>query len=128
MASVITYQNRAASLGIWALRLLLGALFISASLMKLSGQPFMVAEFDMVGLGQWFRYFTGVLELVGGIAVLIPRSSVLGAILLLIVDLGAGVAQVAVLHGDWIHTLVIAALLLLLIYLQRSAPLRLAEQ
>jgi hypothetical protein len=39
--------------------------------------------------------------------------------LLFAVDLGAFVAQVAILHVDWIHCVVIGALLLALIHLQR---------
>jgi uncharacterized membrane protein YphA (DoxX/SURF4 family) len=121
MTSTTQNHNRATNIGISTLRVLLGSAFLFFSFMKLSGHPNMVAEFDIVGLGQWFRYFTGALELVGGLAVLVPRVSVLGAILLLLVDLGAFVAQVAILHMDWIHCVVIAALLGLLIYLQRSA-------
>jgi hypothetical protein len=41
-------------------------------------------------------------------------------VLVLLIDAGACVAQLAVLHMDWIHTVVIGALLLLLIYLQRE--------
>ena len=113
-------NSRAKVIGIWVLRVLIAALFISAAVMKLSGQPMMVAEFDMVGLGQWFRYLTGTLELIGGIGILIPRFSVLSAILLLLVDIGAFVAQVSVLHMDWVHTIVIGAVIALLIYLQRD--------
>ena len=69
-----------------------------------------------------------MLELIGGVAVLIPWFSAFGAVLLLLVDGGAFIAQVAVLHMDWIHTVVIALILAALIYLQRdafrSAPLQ----
>ncbi len=44
----------------------------------------------------------------------------LAALFLLLVDIGAFVAQVFALHGDWIHTIVIGLLLALLIYLQRE--------
>ena len=104
---------------LWILRILMAALFLFASLMKLTGKPDMVAEFDMIGLGQWFRYLTGLLEVVGGIGILVPSVSVFGGILLLAVDAGAFVAQVAVLHMDWIHTIVIGAILGTVIYLQR---------
>jgi hypothetical protein len=44
--------------------------------MKLSGQDMMVQEFDVIGLGQWLRYLTGILELAGAITLLrvLPRS------------------------------------------------------
>jgi uncharacterized membrane protein YphA (DoxX/SURF4 family) len=80
----------------------------------------LVAEFDLVGLGQWFRIVTGILEIGGGILVLVPALSALGAAVLLLVDVGAFIAQVSVIHMDWVHTVVIGALLAVLIYLQRQ--------
>ena len=123
MASTLQDYSHATNIGIWALRILLGLAFIFAGYIKLSGKQRMIAEFNAVGLGQWFRYFTGSLELIGGLAVLIPRISVFGAILLLIVDFGAFIAQVTILHMGWMHCVVIAILLGLLIYLQPSALL-----
>ena len=64
---------------------------------------------------------TGLLEIVGAIALLTPALSGLGALLLLIVDVGAFFAQVLFLHGDWIHTIVIGAILAALVYLQRDS-------
>ncbi|SOC84314.1 Uncharacterized membrane protein YphA, DoxX/SURF4 family [Ensifer adhaerens] len=109
------------TIAIWVLRILAAGIFLSASAMKLSGQPQMVDEFTTIGLGQGFRYLTGLLELAGGIAVLIPRFSPLGALLLLCVDAGAFVTQITILHMDWIHTIVIGALLVAVIALQRPA-------
>ena len=42
------------------------------------------------------------------------------ALVLLAVDAGAFITQIAVLHGDWIHTVVIGAILGTVIYLQRD--------
>ncbi|MET3615958.1 putative membrane protein YphA (DoxX/SURF4 family) [Rhizobium aquaticum] len=106
---------------LWVLRILSAGIFLAAAFMKLSGQQQMVDEFAIIGLGQGFRYLTGILELAGGIALLIPRFSPLGALLLLAVDAGAFVAQVAALHQDWIHTIVIGALLVAVVALQRPA-------
>lgn len=108
---------------IWILRAALALVFIGAAVMKLSSQPMMVADFDKIGLGQWFRYFTGIVEIIGGLALLVPRVSILGAVLLLAVDLGAFVAQVGVLHLDWIHTVVLAVMLIGVIALSRK-PVR----
>jgi putative oxidoreductase len=119
--SPVIAPSRAKSIGVWVLRGLVALLFLTAAAMKLSGQPMMVAEFDKVGFGQWFRYFTAAMEILGAVIVLIPRYSPLGALVLLAVDFGAFVAQVTVLHVDWIHTVVIGGLLALLIYLQRGS-------
>ena len=119
MTALALPASRSKTITLWALRVLIAALFLFAGFMKQSGQPMMVEEFGTIGLGQWFRYFTGALEFAGAIAILLPSVSVFGAIVLLAVDAGAFVAQVAILHGDWIHTIVIGAILGAAIYLQR---------
>jgi len=121
MTSATLSKPRSANVVLWVLRGVVAALFLFAASMKLTSQPMMVQEFDMVGLGQWFLYFTGVLEAVGAVATLIPSVSVLGAVLLLAVDAGAFVAQVAAIHMDWVHPIVIGAVIAALIYLQRDA-------
>jgi len=103
---------------IWALRLLIVAIFVPAGIMKITGTATMVTEFQTLGLGDEFRHFTGIVELVGGTLALVPALSVFGTLLLLAVDIGAFVAQVTVLHIDWIHTVVIGALLAVLAYQQ----------
>jgi putative oxidoreductase len=103
----------------WVLRIAVAALFLLAAFMKLSGNPQMVEEFGVVGLGDWFRIFTGLVEVLGAAAVLYPATTAWGALLLLCVDIGAFFAQVFRIHMDIIHTLVIGAVLLVLIYLTR---------
>lgn len=120
MTEVALATPKTQTIVIWALRAALAALFLSAAIMKLAGQSMMVQEFDAVGLGQWFRYLTGALELVGGIAILIPAFSVLGAVLFLLVDVGAFFAQAFVLHMDVVHTIVIGVVICALLYLQRA--------
>ena len=105
---------------VWVLRVLLALLFLAAAFFKLSGQPMMVAEFQTIGLGQWFRYLTGTLEVIGALTLLVPRVSVFGGLLLLFVDAGAFVTQAFVLHGDIIHTIVIGLLIALVVFLQKD--------
>lgn len=102
----------------WIVRILLAAIFIAASFMKLSGKPMMIHEFAVVGLGQGFRYFTGLLELVGGVSILVPRVARYGAGVLLLVDVGAFIAQLTKLHMDVVHTIVIGVLLAVVLYLR----------
>jgi putative oxidoreductase len=112
--------SRNATIALWALRVVMAVLFVLSGIMKLTGNQTTVQEFDTVGLGQWLRYLTGLLEVVGGLAVLAPSVSAFGAIILLIVDVGAFFAQIGALHIDWIHPIVIGALLAALIYWQRE--------
>lgn len=50
-------------------------------------------------MGQWFRYFTGVLEVIGAIGLLIPKYSGYAALLLSAIMIGAIIAILAVLGG-----------------------------
>ncbi|HTR13333.1 MAG TPA: DoxX family protein, partial [Roseiarcus sp.] len=84
-------------------------------------QHMMVDEFGLLPVGQWFRYVVGLIEVVGGIGVLIPPWSGLAAILLLVVDVGAFFAQILFIHSDWIHTIIVGAILVALIWLQRDS-------
>ena len=118
MTTAALPASRSKIIVLWILRILMAALFLFASYMKLTDNPMMVDEFNTIGLGQWFRYFAGALELAGGIAILVPSVSVFAALVLLAVDAGAFITQIAVLHGDWIHTVVIGAILASVIYLQ----------
>ena len=60
----------------------------------------MVSLFDAIGLGQWFRYVTGFIEVTSGIALLVPRAAVFGALLLIPTMLGAIVTNVFVVHAS----------------------------
>lgn len=84
----------------WILCLILAFVFILFGGMKLIGRLNMVQEFRQVGLGQWFRYFTGILEVGGGMGVLIPPISRWAALLLAVVMCGAIVAHLTVLHSS----------------------------
>jgi uncharacterized membrane protein YphA (DoxX/SURF4 family) len=45
--------------------------------------------FQQIGAGPWFRYSTGVVEVLGGILVLIPRTATTGLALLACTMAGA---------------------------------------
>ena len=66
------------NVGLWILQIGAAAMFLMVGFFKLSGDPIMVGLFDAIGLGQWFRYVTGSLEVLGAILLLITRLSGLG--------------------------------------------------
>lgn len=84
----------------WMLCVFLTIVFLVFGGAKLAGARPMVQEFDYVGLGQWFRYLTGILEVSGAIGVLIPKYSRWGALLLALVMCGALVAHFTVLRSS----------------------------
>ena len=113
--------RRARTISFWLLKIVLALMFAAAGGFKLMGAPMMVAEFQHVGLGQWFRYFTGTCEIVGAVLLLLPAATGFGAVLLTCVCIGAFFAQLLVLHGDVIHTLVLAAILAAIAWSSRKA-------
>jgi putative oxidoreductase len=81
----------------WAFQVLAAAQFFLTGLDKISDAPVMVQLFATVGFGQWFRYFTGTMEIAGAVLLLIPRLAVMGAALLVITMMGALVAHLTIL-------------------------------
>ncbi len=102
--------SKIGSIAHWALKGLVALAFLTFATFKLSGQPMMVQEFGVLGLGQGFRYVTGLTEVAGAILLLVPMTSRFGALVLLCVSVGACIAQATRLHGDVIHTIVLIAI------------------
>ncbi len=92
--------SRGITIALWTLQILLG-LFIAvgSGAPKLFGEATAVAMFDQIGLGDWFRYLVGVLEIAGGIGLLIPRLARFAALGLCCVMVGAIVASLFVLNA-----------------------------
>ena len=104
---------------LWTLSGLAALAFISAGGSKLAGAPVMVEMFDKVGLGQWFRYLTGLLEVAGAIGLLVPRYAFNAARLLAIVMVGAVIAHLSVLGGSFAPALVLLVLAGIIAYLRK---------
>lgn len=52
-------------------RVIVGLFFVIDGVIKLTGISKTVQLFERIGWGQWFRYFTGWLVLVGGVLILL---------------------------------------------------------
>jgi putative oxidoreductase len=78
--------------------LLLAGVFLLLGGAKLIGRPDMVALFHDIGVGQWFRYVTGTLEVTGAALLVVPLFSGASAILLGSVMIVATLIELFVLH------------------------------
>lgn len=87
-------------IGLWSVKAVLALVFIAAGSMKLYGTPAMVQTFEQIGFGQWFRYLTGVLELVGAVAILIPAIAGFGGLLLSSIMVGATLTHLLGVPGS----------------------------
>ena len=79
-----------------AAKILLTLAFLGAGFAKLSGQEMMVATFDAVGLGQWFRYVTGAIEVGGAVALWVKGYTGWAAALLGATMVGAVLAHLLI--------------------------------
>ncbi|QKW39773.1 DoxX family protein [Actinomadura sp. NAK00032] len=87
---------------LWVPQILLAVfLLVASGLPKLVGQADAVETFDLIGWGQWFRYVTGVIEVAGGIGLLIPRLAGLAATGLIGLMAGAITTQLLVIEPAW---------------------------
>lgn|SRR5882672_7321989 len=97
--------GRVWAIGLWVLAVLGAASFLMAGFQKISSDPQMVQMFSLIGVGSWFRYLTGTLEILGAIALVIPRLRVLGALGLVGLMIGAIITN-ALLHAPQLPALV----------------------
>src|SRR6478672_9054417 len=95
------------NVGLWILQIGAAGMFLMVGFLKLSGDLQMVGLFDAIGLGQWFRYVTGSLEVLGALLLLIPRLSGLGALLLMGVMLGAVPTHLFVVGGSPLQAIIL---------------------
>ena len=108
MAQVLTEGTQSASgstgkivnVVLWVLQIAAAGMFLMVGFLKLSGNAQLVGLFEAIGLGQWFRYLTGTLEVAGAFLLLIPRTSGLGALMLAGVMTGAVVTHVFIVGGS----------------------------
>lgn len=73
------HRGRGSLVALWATQVALAAMFLTAGGSRLVGVPAMVSLFDLIGIGPWLRYVTGVIEVISGIALLVPSPAVFGA-------------------------------------------------
>src|SRR5438105_8042968 len=112
--------GKALNVALWTLQVLVTLAFAAAGSGKLLGSAAMIALFDAVGIGQWFRYVTGSLEVLGALLLIIPGKTALGAVLLACVMAGAVMAHVTVLHTPPTAPLVLLALTALIAWGRRT--------
>ena len=100
-------QSKVKNIALWVPQVLTAAAFLMAGFAKLSGQPMMVETFDKIGIGQWFRYVTGGIEVASAILLLIPRLTPVGAALLVCTMCGAVLTHLLLIGGSPLPALVL---------------------
>lgn len=103
------------------LRALLTLAFVAAGLAKLAGAEMMVATFDAIGIGQWFRYVTGAIEVGAAVLLWVPNRQAIAAALLGATMVGAVLAHLFILGAaQGVPAIVLGLMAATVLYLHRS--------
>ncbi len=94
-----------------AAKALITLAFVAAGLAKLAGVDMMVATFDAIGVGQWFRYVTGSIEIGAAILLWLPGKQFIGAGMLLVTMIGAVLSHFVILGTDTMLPAIVLGLL-----------------
>ena len=123
-------RTRPATIALWTLQVLLGVMFIVGSgAPKLFGEAYAVQIFEDLGTGQWLRVVVGLLEVAGGIGLLVPRLAGLAASCLVALMVGATVAQLFFLsEGFWYTPVILGVLLGVIAWVRRTEIPRALER
>jgi uncharacterized membrane protein YphA (DoxX/SURF4 family) len=119
VASVETKRARRRIVA-WCLQAVVAAAFFASGATKLAALPFEVQLFAQIGLGQWFRTGTAVVEIVGALALVYPGLASIGGLWLGFTMLCAVVTCLAVLHTSPVPAIVLGLLNALIVYLRRD--------
>jgi putative oxidoreductase len=113
MKTMVSWR-RVANMTFWTLQGFLAVAFLYFGASKFgSGAAFWIELFAKIGIGQWFRYFTGGLEIICAILLLIPQTSAIAAALLACTMVGATAAHLFVI-GDSQSSFITFSLFLIL--------------
>ena len=85
---------------VWTLQLGSAAMFLLSGSLKLAGVPMMVQMFAAIGLGQWFRYLTGGVEVISAVLLFVPSLAFFGALALAVTMVGAILTHLFIIGGS----------------------------
>jgi len=113
-AHMTSAERRARRLdaAVWILRITLASIFVVIGFVKIPGaiHPMWVRLFERIGFGQWFRYFTALVEIVGGMLMLVPSATLVSVLLVASTMAGALLVHIFVI-GVGTQTVVVMTLL-----------------
>lgn len=86
------------TIAIYTMQATMGLLAVAAGAAKLCGADVMVDAFDLLGLGASIRMTAGMVEVIGGLCLLLPRAGAVGAVLVaavVVASAGLSIGQLA---------------------------------
>jgi hypothetical protein len=93
-------RSRAATAVLWTAQIAAAAMFLLSGTLKLAGAAPTVQAFGAIGLGQWFRYVTGTIEIISALLLLVPSLAWFGASALAVTMIGAVFTHLVIIGGN----------------------------
>jgi putative oxidoreductase len=103
------HRGRAGLVALWITQIAVAGMFLFVGGLKLTGAPPLVALFEAIGAGQWLRYVTGTIEVVSGLALLVPSLAAFGALLLVPTMVAAVATHLFIVGGSPVPAAVLLA-------------------
>ena|SRR5499426_908919 len=116
--------SKALSVTLWTLQALAAAAFLMAGATKLAGAEMHVAMFGKIGLGQWLRYFTGSVEVICAVLLLLPKTAGIGAALLAATMAGAVATHLFIIGGSPLPAIMLLLITAAVAWYRRPESLR----
>src|SRR5476651_1827004 len=102
-------SSKGLNIALWVVQIGAAAMFLMAGANKLSGNEQMVGMFQAIGFGQWLRFLTGSLEVIGGILLFVPSLAGVGGLLMTAVFAGAVATHLFIIGGNPAMAIVLLA-------------------
>lgn len=94
--------DRILSLTLWVLQGFMAVMFLVFGVTKFSPRVIYWTDlFARIGIGQWFRFFTGGLEVICAILLMVPRTAGTAAVFLACTMAGAVVIHIFMLRDGY---------------------------
>ena len=103
----------------WLIQIILAMVFLTVGMAKISGVESAVKMFEQIGLGQWFRYVTGAIEVTAAILLLFGPYATLGAGMIVMTMVGAVMTHLWWIGGSVLPPVLLGGAASVLIYLRR---------
>ena len=116
--------SKALNVTLWILQALAAAAFLMAGATKLAGAEVHVAMFEKIGLGQWLRYFTGSVEVICAVLLLLPKTAGIGAALLAATMAGAVATHLFIIGGSPLPAIMLLLITAAVAWYRRPESLR----
>jgi putative oxidoreductase len=118
-------MRKLAAVGTWALQVLLGAMFVLIGTAKFF-EPSWARNFARWGFPPGFHLAIGVLEVVGGVGLMVPGIASYAALGLIAIMVGASLTHLV--HGEAVRSVPHMVLLAVVALLRRSSARRLVRR